>query len=173
VAFGAARAVVLASTEEDPEYRAALKDQVALGQAILEGLGHAGTRLHVLEAGDVPALASAFRRAASGVAIGTPATFVVSDDKRTAIEFAVEHFARFSPRPVDEIALPRARRSARCGWMREVHHVHGVRRLLPGIGSHGRRRPAAPQVPRAQLRAVRPVRGDLPEAAITLHPGCC
>ena len=35
-----------------------------------------------------------------------PATFLLSDDKRTSIEFAVEHLARHAPRPVDEIALP-------------------------------------------------------------------
>src|SRR6185295_10253770 len=49
IAFGAARAVVLASAEEDREYVEALKDQMALGEAILDGLGYEVPRLRVLE----------------------------------------------------------------------------------------------------------------------------
>ena len=171
VAFGAARAVVLASTEEDPEYRAALKDQVALGQAILEGLGHAGTRLHVLEAGDVPALASAFAALPPVSAIGTPATFVVSDDKRTAIEFAVEHFARFSPRPVDEIALPEGAPfgevrvdAAKCTMCMACVGSCPESALMDGVDQ--------PLLKFLERNCVRCglCEATCPEAAITLHP---
>ena len=40
---------------------------------------------------------------ATGVA--APATFLLSNDKRTAIEFAVEHLAKHAPTPCDEIPL--------------------------------------------------------------------
>jgi ferredoxin len=35
-----------------------------------------------------------------------PAAFAPSDDKRTSIEFAVEHLAKLAPSPVAQIALP-------------------------------------------------------------------
>jgi len=106
IAFGASHVVVLATSADDREYVAALRSQIAIAAAILEGLGYEGSRLHVLEASDVATLARGFAALDPVTAVGTPATFLVSDDKRTAIEFAVEHLARFAPRRVDEIALP-------------------------------------------------------------------
>jgi len=37
--------------------------------------------------------------------VAEAATFLLSNDKRTAIEFAVEHLAKHAPTPCDEIAL--------------------------------------------------------------------
>src|SRR5258706_423816 len=56
----------------------------------------------------------------------------------------------------------------RCGC-RQMHPVPGLCRRLPGIGPDGRRRLSAPEIPRAQLRAVRPVRANLPGKSH--HPG--
>jgi ferredoxin len=106
VAFGAARVAVLAAPGEDPEYLDALRGQMAIGNTILEGLGYDAPRLEVLEAGDVGTLTAGFAALRPLAAIGTPASFLVSNDKRTAIEFAVEHLVRHAPRRVDEIALP-------------------------------------------------------------------
>jgi ferredoxin len=68
--------------------------------------GYAGTHFAVIEAGDVGALDAGFAALAPAAAVAVPATFLLSNDKRTAIEFAVEHLAKHAPRPVDEIALP-------------------------------------------------------------------
>ena len=43
---------------------------------------------------------------APAAGVDPPATFALSNDKRTAVEFAIEHLARHAPRRVDEIVLP-------------------------------------------------------------------
>ena len=107
IAFGAAQVVVLATGRGDAEYLAALRSQMALGEAILDGLGLGGKRFALIEADDAAALERAFAALdPAPPAITTAATFLLSNDKRTAIEFAVEHLARHAPRRVDEIALP-------------------------------------------------------------------
>ena len=106
VAFGATRVVVLAAPSEDREYVHALRAQMAIGEAILAGLGYDGCHFVLLEAGDVAALEHGLAAIAPATGVATPATFLLSNDKRTAIEFAVEHLAKHAPRRVDEIALP-------------------------------------------------------------------
>ena len=106
VAFGASQVVVLASGDCDREYLDALRSQAAIGQAILSGLGYAGTHLHVIEARDGRSLEAAFRALEATRVPEIPATFMLGNDKRTAIEFAVEHLARHAPAPANEIALP-------------------------------------------------------------------
>ena len=105
IAFGASRVAVIAAAGVDREYAAALREQMAIGQSILAGLGYGGTHFALVEARDAPALESAFRAFVPTTIPAVPATFLLGNDKRTAIEFAVEHLARHAPSPVDEIPL--------------------------------------------------------------------
>jgi ferredoxin len=106
VAFGATQVAVLVTPGEDREYVAALREQMAIGQAVLSGLGYEGVHLQLVEAGDASTLEAAFNAMMPAAIPATPATFLLGNDKRTAIEFAVEHLVRHAPRKVDEIALP-------------------------------------------------------------------
>jgi len=106
LAYGASQVVILCAGSEDAEYVAALKAQVAIGQAIVSGLGYPGRHFAVVEAATPAALAGAFADLGSAATAATPGTFLLSNDKRTAIEFAVEHLAGQAPAKVDEIALP-------------------------------------------------------------------
>ncbi len=106
IAFGASQVVVLAAGADDADEMAALEAQMAIGQAILAGLGYAGVHFALIRAADPVALQGAFERLAPAAAPAAPATFLVGNDKRTTIEFAVEHLARLAPGKVDEIALP-------------------------------------------------------------------
>lgn len=106
LAHGAAQVAILSSGADDPGEIAALKAQLAIGQAILNALGFEGTHLRVIEARTAQALEEALSAWQPGTVPAEPATFLVGDDKRTAIEFAIEHLARHAPRKVDEIALP-------------------------------------------------------------------
>jgi len=106
VAFGASQVVVLAAGDADREYVAALREQMAIGQSILSGLGYSGKHFALVEADDARALEAAFRALEPALTAPAPGTFLLGNDKRTAIEFAVEHLARHAPAPVDEIALP-------------------------------------------------------------------
>jgi ferredoxin len=106
IAYGASQVVVLSAGSEDREYLAALRAQMAIGEAILAGLGRPGRHFALLEAHDAASVAAAFAGLEPAPNAAAPATFALSNDKRTAIEFAVEHLAKLAPAPVAEIALP-------------------------------------------------------------------
>src|SRR5258706_6738018 len=73
IAFGASRVVVLAAPSEDREYVQALRAQMAIGEAILSGLGYDGRHFVVLEAGDVAALEQGIADMAPAAGVATPA----------------------------------------------------------------------------------------------------
>jgi ferredoxin len=108
IAYGASQVVVLATGGEDSDYIEALRDQAAIGQAVLSSLGYAGRHFELIEAADPEALARAFAALPPAATVGTPATFALSNDKRTAIEFAIEHLSMQAPCRIEEIALPEA-----------------------------------------------------------------
>jgi ferredoxin len=106
IAFGANQVVVLATAGQDREYVEALRGQMDLAQVIVGALGYGGRHFALVEAGDPAALGAAFAALAPATAVPTPATFLLSNDKRTAVEFAVEHLAKHAPNRVDQVALP-------------------------------------------------------------------
>lgn len=111
IAQGARQVWILLTDEEAPEYRQALAEQVAIGQAILSGLGYAGEHLRIVEARDardLPALDAALQApAAQGPA--RPAAFAVQADKRATLDLAIEHLLAQAPQATPEaIALPTA-----------------------------------------------------------------
>jgi ferredoxin len=106
VAFGATQVVLIASPDEDAEYVAALREQMAIGHAVLASLGYAGQHFAVVQAGDPAALEQQLAAFEPAAIPAVHATFLLGNDKRTAIEFAVEHLVRHAPHRVDEIALP-------------------------------------------------------------------
>ena len=106
IAYGASQVVVLSAGGVDAQYVAALRAQMRIGEAILDGLDIAGRRFALLEARDADSLADAFAALEPAPAAGAPAAFALSNDKRTSIEFALEHLAKLSPQPAAEIGLP-------------------------------------------------------------------
>ena len=107
IAYGASQVWVLMTDEEAPQYRDAVRAQMAVAQAVLHGLGYTGTHFAVLEAGqprDFPGLDKLLRMPpARGVA--RPAGFAVQADKRATVELALAQLVAQAPAPVDEIAL--------------------------------------------------------------------
>ncbi len=110
IAHGASQVWVLLTGEEAPEYRQALAEQMAVGQAILTGLGYAGTHLALIEARDARDLAALdfALRTAPAQGVKTAAGFAVQAGKRDTLELAIDHLAAQAPQPRDEIALPAA-----------------------------------------------------------------
>ncbi|HYC35156.1 MAG TPA: 4Fe-4S binding protein [Usitatibacter sp.] len=106
IAFGASQVVVLCTGGEDELYVAALEGQMHLGQEIVSALGYAGRHFSVIRATDPDSLHAAFAALEPAASVPAPATFLPGNDKRTNIEFAVEHLARHAARKVDEIPLP-------------------------------------------------------------------
>lgn len=112
IALGANQVWVLVTDEEAPQYRQALAEQMALGQAILSGLGYAGQHLRMVEACDARDLAAldAALRAAPAQGVAKPASLSPQADKRATLDLALEHLLAQAPAaPVPEtIALPAA-----------------------------------------------------------------
>jgi ferredoxin len=109
IAHGASQVWVLMTDEESPDYRAAVAAQMAVGQALLDGLGYRGRHLRLIEARDVASLDAALQ-AEPAQTVAQPAGFAVQADKRATLDLALDHLLAQAPaRPVPEaIALPAA-----------------------------------------------------------------
>jgi ferredoxin len=108
IAYGASRVIVLMTREEAPQYRDAVRGQMAIAQAIMSGLGFRGTHFTLVEADAITDLDAELRLAASREAQGPAdrATFAVPAEKRTTLELAVDHLASCVPTAPETIALP-------------------------------------------------------------------
>jgi ferredoxin len=102
IALGANRVVILATGREAPQYAVALREQMALGEQILTGLGYGAGHFHLVDGQGVQALAEL----PPAVVPEHVASFRLFDEKRTTLDFCVEHFVRHAPTTVPEqIAL--------------------------------------------------------------------
>jgi ferredoxin len=105
IAYGASQVLVLASASEADEYGPALERQMAHAEAILNGLGYAGTHFRFMRATEPAALEPAVWGLEPAGSVSSAATFNVSSEKRTTLDFAFDHLARNAPTPKREIPL--------------------------------------------------------------------
>lgn len=101
VALGAGQVAVLCAGSHDP---APLRQQVKLGHAILNGLGYSGEYLRIVDAEHTRWLDEL--AAWPDAAAVPPAEFRLLADKRTTLEFVIDHLAKHAPVPAEAIALP-------------------------------------------------------------------
>ena len=105
VAYGASQVWVLMTDEEAPAYRAAVREQMAVAQALLTGLGFTGQHLRLIEAGTVRELDPALR-VPSAAGVSKAAGFAVQADKRATLDLAIEHLMSCAATLPEVIALP-------------------------------------------------------------------
>ncbi|WP_411969244.1 4Fe-4S dicluster domain-containing protein [Paucibacter sp. B2R-40] len=105
IAYGASQVWVLMTTEEAPDYRAAVRAQMAAAQAILHGLGFKGQHLTLIEATDLAALDLALQ-AQPAQSVPQVASYRVLADKRATLELCLDHLMTQATQLPDEIALP-------------------------------------------------------------------
>ena len=106
VAYGASGVAVLVSGEEAAHYADALEDQMGMAQEILSGLGYAGVHFQLLRATSAAALGAALASAPAGVAPAQAATFHVAQEKRNALDMALDHLFRQAPLKPGHVPLP-------------------------------------------------------------------
>ena len=109
VAYGAANLWVLLTDEEAPQYAEALREQMAVAQAILTGLGYQGTHFRLLQVRDARDLAALDRdlQDAPAQAPARHASFAVQADKRATLELVLDHLISHAPKPSQApITLP-------------------------------------------------------------------
>ena len=113
LAQGASQVWVLMTGAEAPQYRDAVRAQMAVAQAIMTGLGFGGEHLALIEvrdARDLPALDAALS-AKPAQTVAKAASFGVQADKRATLELALDHLMQHAPTaaaPGAAIALPAA-----------------------------------------------------------------
>ncbi|HEX5612159.1 MAG TPA: 4Fe-4S binding protein [Burkholderiales bacterium] len=105
LAYGASQVRVLATGREDEAYLTALRAQATLVQEILHGLGYTGAHFGVIEAEAPAGLESTLWGLEPAQAPAKPASFNFSPDKRTTLDFAIDHLARHAPQPKEIIPL--------------------------------------------------------------------
>ena len=111
VAFGASRVCVLTTDEEAPQYREALRDQMGVAQAILNGLGYGGEHLKLVRATGLADLDQELQLLVAGPSPAIPALparFAVVQEKRSTLELALDHLIEHAPARPEAIELPAA-----------------------------------------------------------------
>jgi ferredoxin len=97
LAYGASQVVILSTEKTADGYVAALKRQMGYAQTIVNALGYAGKHFSLIEnPGDLWELAPA-------ASVAKAAAFNLSPEKRTTLDFALDHLARHEAKT---IALP-------------------------------------------------------------------
>ena len=107
IAHGASQVWVMMTDEEAPDYRRAVAEQMAVAQAIVSGLGFAGTHFRIVDASDVAAL-DAVLRVPPAATVLKVATFAVQADKRATLDLAIEHLSQQATTAPEAIVLPTA-----------------------------------------------------------------
>jgi ferredoxin len=106
LAYGASGITVLMTGAEAPQYVAALGGQMAVAQAVLDGLGYAGPHFQLLRALTLDELGVGLRHAPRGAIPGQPAGFNLALEKRNTLDYALDHLHRHAPQQPQQIALP-------------------------------------------------------------------
>lgn len=106
--WGASRVAVMLTGDEAPQYRTALLEQMAVGRAMLAGLGYDGEVLSLVEAADTAALDAGLSALRPGRNALPPAPFGAVAAKREMLDFALDHLARHAPVPAEIVPLPAA-----------------------------------------------------------------
>jgi len=108
IAFGASQVAVLMTHEEAPQYRDAVREQMAVAQAILTGLGYAGRHFTLIAADHISDLDQELGLLGPNKAgpPQQPAGFALAPEKRSTLELALDHLAAHAPLKPEAIALP-------------------------------------------------------------------
>src|SRR5262249_46160052 len=101
VCYGASQVRVLVTGKEAEGYVAALKKQMSFASAILKGLGYEGEHFAVI---DAEQLERSLWETVPAAGVKTPATFNLSAEKRTSLDFAFDFLSKGSKHK--EILLP-------------------------------------------------------------------
>ena len=101
IVYGASQVAVLATGREPEGYIAALKKQMSFAEAVLQGLGYTGLHFMVIDGAE-----KALWDLAPAQTVKKAATFNLSSEKRTSLDFVFEFLSKESESRKQEIALP-------------------------------------------------------------------
>ena len=96
IVYGASQVAVMATGREPEGYIAALKKQMTFAEAILQGLGYAGVHFLVVDGAEL-----ALWDLAPAATVEKPATFNLSTEKRTSLDFAFDFLSKSKSEKID------------------------------------------------------------------------
>ena len=105
LAYGASQVVVLATPKEAAEYGEAVERQMGYAETIVNALGYGGAHFRMMATDEHTALEKEIWALAPAASVAKPAAYNLSPEKRTTLEFAIDHFAKQAPKPQEEIKL--------------------------------------------------------------------
>ncbi len=105
VALGANQITILSGSDDAPQYVTALKKQMEIGEAILHGMGYSGVHFNLISTDDMTGFENGIW-ALQPAQIPPVAPFNLFNDKRTTLEFAVEHLLKHAKEKPEQIPLP-------------------------------------------------------------------
>jgi ferredoxin len=103
ICYGASQVAVLATGREPEGYIAALHKQMSFAETLLQGLGYAGTHFMVIDGTE---LERHLWEMVPAAGMKKPATFNLSTEKRTSLDFAFDALLKDSQSRNQEISLP-------------------------------------------------------------------
>jgi ferredoxin len=104
ICYGASQAVVVV-TAESRSYVAALREQMALAETILNGLGFAGAHFQALEESDPKHLEEKLWALKPAATVAKGATFNLAPEKRTTLDYEFDHLLKNAPEPREMLPL--------------------------------------------------------------------
>jgi ferredoxin len=96
IAYGASQVAVLATGREPEAYIAALKKQMSFAEAILQGLGYAGVHFAVIDGAE-----ETLWKLVPAETVKKGATFNLSTEKRTSLDFVFEFLSKTKSEKID------------------------------------------------------------------------
>jgi ferredoxin len=106
VSYGASQVAVLLDGTKPDGYAKALEEQMGFAEAILAGLGYGGRHFALLRPADAGGLEQALWSLEPAQAPAKAASFNLSPEKRTTLDFELEHLAKHAPAPRELLELP-------------------------------------------------------------------
>lgn len=110
IALGASQVAILTTQEEALQYRSALREQLDVAQAILNGLGYGGNHFTLIQAGGLADLDQELQLllARQPAVPAVAARFALVQEKRSTLELALDHLIEHAPARPQAIELPAA-----------------------------------------------------------------
>ncbi len=105
VSYGARHVALLCAGSEAVEYVTGLQREMRTAETLLNALGYGGVHFSVIEAHGVDELAAGLSSMPLGAVPAVVGSFSLGNDKRTAIEFSIDHLLKHALAPRTEVAL--------------------------------------------------------------------
>ncbi len=105
IAYGACQVMVVSGSCRSDAYLAAIKSQMEVAQAILAGLGFTGEHFRLLDIDNAAELETTLWQMQPAKTVAEPATFNLSTEKRSSLDFAIDYLSAHAPQSANEIPL--------------------------------------------------------------------